>query len=280
MSLYKAGIILALACIGGLIVVGCASGSSKSGSSGTTCPFARRVARPVAEPVARGGLLYDKFWAVTGTKAPKEDHPLWASRPDKESNARSGAATWRCKECHGWDYVGVYGAYEMGSHRTGFPGIAAVKRSEDEIVALLKADPATRPGGHDYGSVEGLTDADLHALAAFVKEGVMNSTYLIDEDGQFTGDAERGRKIYDGGHKAASACRKCHGTDGLNPPREDNPTFDEFIGRVANENPHELLHKLRFGQPGTKMPALAVQGIDAQKMADLGAYAQTLPHGP
>jgi len=30
-----------------------------------------------------------------------------ASRHDPESNPRTGADTWRCKECHGWDYKGV-----------------------------------------------------------------------------------------------------------------------------------------------------------------------------
>jgi len=38
--------------------------------------------------------------------------PLWATQ---SSNTRSGKDTWRCKECHGWDYMGVDGAYGSGS---------------------------------------------------------------------------------------------------------------------------------------------------------------------
>ena len=47
--------------------------------------------------------------------APSGDHPMWARRPDAEANSRSGADTWRCKECHGWDYKGKDGAYAKGS---------------------------------------------------------------------------------------------------------------------------------------------------------------------
>ena len=31
--------------------------------------------------------------------------------------------TWRCKECHGWDYRGAEGAYASGSHFTGIKGV-------------------------------------------------------------------------------------------------------------------------------------------------------------
>jgi len=279
MSSYKARLVLASVCVVGMIVIGCAGGG-KSSSSGATCPYAKKASRPVSEAVARGGQLYDEFWEVTKTDAPKGDHPLWATRPDKESDKRSGAATWRCKECHGWDYLGVYGGYKKGSHRTGFPGIAGSKKSTDEIVALLAADPASVPGGHGYNAATGLSEDDLRALAAFTQEGVMNTTYLIDKDGRFTGDADRGRSIFQNGFRTAKPCAECHGADGLKPPDEDDPTFDEFVGKIANENAHELLHKFRFGLPGTKMPALATLGIGAQEMADLGAYAQTLPEGP
>ena len=40
---------------------------------------------------ARGGALYDKWWVVASTDAPTEDHPLWAARPDKDSNTRTGS---------------------------------------------------------------------------------------------------------------------------------------------------------------------------------------------
>jgi hypothetical protein len=101
--------------------------------------------------VVRGGRMYDRFWAEAGSE-PAIDHPLWATRPDPDSNPRTGSTTWRCKECHGWDYKGVDGAYGSGSHRTGFPGIFGTALTPQEVFDLL-ADPA----GHDYRS-QGLTD--------------------------------------------------------------------------------------------------------------------------
>src|SRR3989304_6104209 len=56
----------------------------------------------------RGGLLYDQWWDVLEVDAPAEDQPLWGTQT---TNTRSGADSWRCKECHGWDYKGVDGAY-------------------------------------------------------------------------------------------------------------------------------------------------------------------------
>jgi thiosulfate dehydrogenase len=77
---------------------------------------------PTAPSASLGGLLYDNWWAVTGADEPATDQPLWKTQT---TNTRTGADTWRCKECHGWDYKGVEGAYGSGSHKTGFKGILA-----------------------------------------------------------------------------------------------------------------------------------------------------------
>jgi hypothetical protein len=84
----------------------------------------------------RGGLLYDKWWIVLSVDAPDIDQPVWKTQ---SLNARSGSTTWRCKECHGWDYRGKDGAYGSGSHYTGFPGILTTQdKSPSEILAALK----------------------------------------------------------------------------------------------------------------------------------------------
>src|SRR3989337_2040312 len=66
---------------------------------------------------SRGGLLYDKGWKVNGVAEPTGNHPLYPTVGQK-----SGADTWRCKECHGWDNKGKDGAYSSGSHFTGLNG--------------------------------------------------------------------------------------------------------------------------------------------------------------
>ena len=59
--------------------------------------------------ISRGGQLYDKWWEVIEAEEPKTTHPAYPAKGEKK-----GSATWRCKECHGWDYKGVDGAYGKG----------------------------------------------------------------------------------------------------------------------------------------------------------------------
>ena len=62
---------------------------------------------------ARGGQLYDKWYAVVGADKPSASHPLY---PADKKYAKEPKSNWRCKECHGWDYRGVDGAYQSGKH--------------------------------------------------------------------------------------------------------------------------------------------------------------------
>lgn len=211
----------------------------------------------------RGGALYDKYWAVTEDDAPTANHPLWASRPDTTTNTRSGSDTWRCKECHGWDYKGAAGAYASGSHATGIAGVMATTLSPAEIVEELQ-------GNHGYGDV--LSEQDLADLAVFLIDYTIDLDDYINADGAFSGDSSGGETAY------MDNCSGCHGADGLetNVPG-GTPGFEDFPGLIANDNPQEFLHKVRFGQPGTLMPALADQLAD--RLSDLGAFSQTLPTG-
>ncbi|MCP5070582.1 MAG: cytochrome c [bacterium] len=219
--------------------------------------------------LASGGQLYDGFWKMSSAAEPADTHPLWAKRPDAESNTRTGSTTWRCKECHGWDYKGVEGAYAKGSHRTGFAGVFGTKLTKAEIVTSL-AD------AHGYRAA-GLGDAELENLALFVGTGLEDSAKWIDAKGAFRGDVKRGQTLYTKGLGTSKSCSACHGLDGLKAPKRTNPDYDDFVGKVAAKNPWEFLHKVRFGQPGTKMPAAVRGGVSIQDVIDLSAYAQTLP---
>ena len=153
--------------------------------------------------VARGGALYDQWWAVTGSAAPATEHPLWASRPDTNSNTRTGADTWRCKECHGWDYKGVAGVYGSGSHRTGIAGIFDTAKTAQEVFDLIKTD-------HAYGAA-GLSDTHIWDLTRFVLEGQIDTDGIIDAAGSFMGDTQTGQILYDSGIGTNLACAVCHG---------------------------------------------------------------------
>src|SRR3990172_2406752 len=106
-----------------LVAVGCnAAATPAPATTAPTAPPAppATTAPELAGDMIRGGLLYDVWWDVVGADAPTTDQPLWKTQT---TNTRTGPDTWRCKECHGWDYKGVDGAYGAGSHKTGFAGI-------------------------------------------------------------------------------------------------------------------------------------------------------------
>lgn len=252
-------IVLLLAVVSAGVIVG-------SACQGTIPPLTD-PAGFVAAVLARGGAMYDKWWNITGATEPTSDHPLWASRPDTTTNTRTGADTWRCKECHGWDYKGVDGVYGSGSHQTGIKGIRGTTKTPQEVFDLIKTN-------HSFDTV--LSDADIWDLAKFVLQGTIDTSTIIDSSGAFTGNATTGKPLYDNGIGTSIACAVCHGADGKQILFHGTDT----LGGLANENPWEVQHKIRFGQPGTAMPASVTDGGTTQNVNDVGAHSQTLPQAP
>jgi len=216
-----------------------------------------------ADSVAFGGLLYDKWWSAAEVDAPDSDQALWATQT---TNTRSGSDTWRCKECHGWDYMGVEGAYGSGSHLTGFPGVLASQGSSpDEIIAWIAG---TTNADHDFSA---MGDEAVAVLADFLSEGLVDVSPFIDDDKLAVGgDAANGESLY------GDTCSGCHGDDGrnINFGDEDDP---DYVATIAIDNPWEFIHKVRAGQPGTKMPAGIDLGWSMQDVVDVLTFAQSLP---
>ncbi len=210
----------------------------------------------------QGGLLYDKWWAVTSSTAPSTDHPMWASQTG--SNARTGSDTWRCKECHGWDYQGAAGAYGSGSHYTGFAGVWPARADASEDVFNQIGDGTN----HDFSSV--LTDDELYALTKFVTTEQIDVGLYIDLTTKVAdGDAANGEALYENATATGGQCITCHGDDG------ENYDFGG-LSALANGNPWETLHKIRFGHPGSTMPSTVTKGLSDQDAVDILAYAQTV----
>jgi len=208
--------------------------------------------------IARGGLLYDKWWEVLEHDPPSSTHPSYPA-----AGKQKGDATWRCKECHGWDYKGAEGAYGKGSHFTGIKGIRAMVGAEPEtIVAII------RNATHGYTEAL-IPNSAARKLAIFVSLGQVDMDQYIDRATKKSrGDPARGARFYQ------TICAVCHGFDGkeINFKDENEP---EYIGTIAVDNPWEALHKIRNGQPGIGMPALGALTLSDQ--VDILAYAQTLP---
>jgi mono/diheme cytochrome c family protein len=221
---------------------------------------------PAPASVALGGKLYDN-WMKTAQVATPNENSIWATQT---TNTRTGADTWRCKECHGWDYKGKDGAYGKGSHLTGFPGVygAATTKTVAELTAILKG--SANPN-HNFSTY--LNAEQISALADFLKSGaVLDEAAIIDYTTKKpkSADAVKGKQFFE------SNCAACHGVDGkmLNFGDEKEP---EYVGTLALDNPWEFLHKVRFGNPGAPMPSGVEQKWSIQEMLDTLAYSQTLP---
>ena len=218
---------------------------------------------PTDSPVTEGGRLYDKWWVAMGVAEPVGDHPLWATQT---TNTHNGLDSWRCKECHGWDYKGKDGAYSSGSHFTGFPGVLdAREMSAEDLTAWLNG---TKNPDHDFSPY--FEEAQVNMLVAFIQEGVADRSPYINEDKAINGDAVHGETFFN------STCARCHGVDGktINFGDQAEP---EYIGTVAVDNPWEAMHKGTFGQPGQQMPAGSNFGWSMEDIADVVAYLQSLP---
>jgi thiosulfate dehydrogenase len=208
--------------------------------------------------VAFGGRLYDNWAAATDVDQPKGNHPSYPPWGKKK-----GYATWRCKECHGWDYKGKDGAYAKGSHYTGINGLRDLVGKSPAIV-----ERALRDEIHGYSTAQ-ISEEVGQRLALFVTRGQHDvERFIVRETHKAHGDEGLGERIFQ------NVCAACHGFDGMaiNFKTAKNP---EFIGTVAIANPWEALHKIRNGHPGVPMPSLRF--LQLQTLVDILAYAQTLP---
>ncbi len=210
-------------------------------------------AEEIESTLAHGARLYDKWYAVVKAKAPEESHPLY---PADKAYAKKPGSNWRCKECHGWDYMGKDGAYKSGKHASGIAGInGAAGKPVADIVAVLSAP--------EHGFGDKLAKADLEAVALFVSKGQVDMDAYIDRASKKPkGDAAKGAAYYN------TVCAGCHGMDGK-LPKEMKP-FGAQMG-----NPWEVMHKILNGQPAENMPAL--RALPRDIVVDVMAHMTTLP---
>jgi len=233
------GSVLISSLMGGALLLGAATAS----------------AAEMESSMARGGLLYDKWYKVNGAPEPKKSHPAY---PADKKYAKKPGANWRCKECHGWDYMGKDGAYSSGKHHSGIKGVnGAAGKDPKSIVAVLK------DGTHGYTS-DMMSEQDFQDVALFVSKGQVDMNKYIDRASKkVKGDTAKGEAYYN------TLCANCHGKDGMKV-KDMKP-----MGKLATGNPWENLHKILNGQPKEQMPAM--RALDHQITVDILAYTQGLP---
>lgn len=243
----------------------CGNGSIESGEQcdppdGVLC---NSGCQTIVNNAYRGGLLWDKWWAVAGAAVPTGDHPLYP-----QIGQQSGSATFRCVECHGWDYDGATGAYGAGPHFTGIDGVRGSAMPPLNMFNLIKQSNVTN--GHGFGAL-GLADQDIRDLVQFIRDLTIDTDVFVAANGAFLGNPAAGQTNYTSG--GSTTCITCHGAEGANI-NFGTPLNPEWVGTVAVNNPWELLHKVRFGNPGSAMPSWLLAGGTNQGAADIGRYAQ------
>ena len=192
--------------------------------------------------MVRGGRLYDHWSREARVRPPSETHPLFAAK----KGSVTGAESWRCVACHGWDYKGS----------NGFVGIRAALGKEPVTISAVLKDPT-----HRYDEL--LRERDLLDLANFVSKGQINAQAAIEAWRRSNTAAASFARVY------STVCANCHGADG-SQLRDVSP-----LGDSARQRPLEVMHVLMNGHPGGDMPALSVLGIELA--AKMMAYLQTLP---
>lgn len=208
--------------------------------------------------IGQGGQLYDNWWKVLNAEPPEATHTAYPT-----AGPGFGAATWRCRDCHGWDYKGKDGVSGTGVSFTGIIGLADMAGKDPAAIAAVIFDDI-----HQYRSTM-ISPEAAQKLALFLSKGQIDMDRYIDRaTGSSLGDRKNGAGYFQ------TICANCHGQDGraLNFGSPQSPLY---VGTVARENPWEILHKIRFGQPGQAMVSMIA--LDAKIQADILAYIQTLP---
>jgi len=209
--------------------------------------------------LSAGGRLYDNWANAIDATLPEETHPSYPA-----AGKQSGPTTWRCKECHGWDFRGVDGVYSKGSHYTGIKGVSGVIGMPDEQIAQILTAPI-----HGF-SAEVIPNESLMRLAAFLSRGQVDMAKYVNLQTReiIAGNPENGREIFQ------SVCAACHGFDGrlLDWGDEDGSAY---IGTEAHAAPDEVLNKILNAHPGAAMANIRPFGVDAA--VDVLSYVATLP---
>ncbi len=211
--------------------------------------------------IQKGALLYDKWFKVLDVEI-SGNHPLYPSEAKK-----SGGDTWRCKECHGWDYIGKDGRYKKGSHFTGIDGLYSARTKSPQQLYDILTDKSS---AHTINSLASSSDS-VWALVKFIREGQIEISNALNSDGTARGDVGNGNQL------AKRLCTMCHGKDGNKIDFKKDKDGLQGVGWLANDNPQETLHKIRWGHPRSAMPSsVADKNLSDAATVDILTYYLTL----
>ena len=245
---------------------------------------------PVAGDMAKGGMMYDKFWSIESG---------FDQNNSNLATLNASSNFFRCKQCHGWDGLGSNGAYISRAPNTSRPNVSSLNlyelaqtKTAQELFDAMKETANRRDISYDLSAydpasnaTEGdkmpnlnqlLTDEEIGNIVKFLKEGMFDVSQLYDAtySGTYpTGTATFSNVGLDGNVPNGNAyytnnCMACHGTNGTNIELEGK-TLGKFVRTKANE----VQHKVKYGQPGSSPAMIGKFDITMEQMKDLYKYA-------
>lgn len=214
---------------------------------------------------ARGGRLYVAWDLVDENTSPRKKNPLW---PANTPNTVPFGTTWRCVNCHSWDYTGSSSPTQTNLFRhMDYPSLFNMMgKDPDDILPWLNGEVNPL---HDFSAY--LTPEDMNDLSAFLSMGLVTPDLIANvETRQVSGTLSVGEESYN------EFCTSCHGVEGekINFGTTHVPTF---MGDLALANPWRVAHTIRYGHLSSRMPAADALGLAFSQQIDILAYAQTLP---
>ncbi|MDH3715860.1 MAG: Ig-like domain-containing protein, partial [Gammaproteobacteria bacterium] len=253
-------------------------------------------ATPLFRDVVLGALAYDQWWQLDSGGAGRL--PTGESAPDYV----------RCKSCHGWDQRGTDGGYVrrtrtqsrpnagLGDSNTVSRNITHGGIGTDDVLHTGRgrswADGSGSWGGGaggfstgnlhpDFSAPDGLTAEQVANLVAFLNhsgaraETVFEQMYVSEDPVTYVlngaADAERGRDYY------YAFCAGCHADPSTDSTAITNnlPGAGGTLAFLAGDGkPSELMHKMRWGMPGTSMTREAMGYPTARDVADVLKYLE------
>lgn len=212
---------------------------------------------------ARGGQLFDKWWAGSESFTPDAKDTEAADGkggPNGDGTLNLGGQAllnsghdFRLKNFFGWDLrgqAGIYGPDYQNKSTAVNVDLLSDTRSAEELAKWLAAGDDAVPA---LGEVLG--PEDISNLAAFVVGVRDRALPHPDQIWNLSKDAPKNYTLVEGADAAAGAelfsskCAGCHGKDGTSITIDDHYT----LGAYARTKAYEAWIKILNGQPGSPM---------------------------
>lgn len=234
----------------------------------------------------RGARIYDNFFIELDEADPGVDNPLIAiGTPTDPAHTLTGMNSYRCSQCHGFDYEGGIYTFNNGATNNLLELRDVRGRTEEDVFHLLMNgfhifDGTAVVNVHNYSTL--LTEQAIVDVSDFVVNEIFDThVYIRAPTSEGLGDITEGMEIYNSQAVAGEVpaftrvdgsnfnCVDCHGDTG-------NLVAGVDLYTLAWSNPFEWLHRVNFGSPRSLATYPDITAEDAT--VHPGLYEVVLTH--